>query len=99
LWKSESEVDVDINVGIVLGRASVNWSIVVNDVLCNHASYSFVAAVAEVSSCIHNSFRATAALFKNDEVGWHVKLKITTTASIVSFNHDDNALIVAVSSS
>jgi hypothetical protein len=40
LWHSESEMDIDINVSVILGWASLNWSVIVNNIFGEHASNS-----------------------------------------------------------
>jgi hypothetical protein len=98
LRKSESEMNINVYVGVVLGWASIDWCIVFNNVFGEHASDSSVAAVAPMCSSVHNTLRFSTTLFQDDKVCWHVKLKITTAASIVSSDHDNNALVVIVSS-
>ena len=55
LWKSESEMDININISIIFGWASLNWCIIVNNIFGKHACNSFVEAVAPVSTSLHNT--------------------------------------------
>jgi hypothetical protein len=55
LWKSESEMDIDIYVSVILGWASLNWSIIVNNVPGEEACNSLVAAVTPLRTCWHDS--------------------------------------------
>jgi len=53
--ESECEMDIDINEGIILGWASLDRGIVVDDVLGYHAGDSLMAAVEPMGSSIHDS--------------------------------------------
>ena len=90
LRQSESEMNIHINVGVVLSWASLDWSIVVNNTLGKHASYSSVAAVTEVSTCIHDTLRLSTVLLQDHKIGWNIELEITAAASIASsYHHND----------
>ena len=55
LRHSESKMDIDIDVCIVLGWAPLDRSIVVNDVLGEHTGNSLPEAVAPLSSRSHHT--------------------------------------------
>jgi len=55
LRKSESEMDIDIYISIILGWASLNWCIIVNHIFGEHACDSLVATVAPIGTSLHNT--------------------------------------------
>jgi hypothetical protein len=55
LWKSECEMDVNINISVILGWASLNWSIIVNNIFGKHACNSLIEAIAPVSTSLHDT--------------------------------------------
>lgn len=89
-------MNVDVDVGIVLGRASMDWRVVVDNVLGDHARDSLVARVAEVSTWVHHTLRGATVLLEHYKVCRHVKLEITAAAGVVSPDHHDDALIVLI---
>lgn len=97
LWKSESEMNIYINISIIFGWASLNWCIIVNNILGKHTSDSLVAAVAPVGTSLHDTGWGSAVLLKHYKVCWNIKLNIKAAASIGSFNHNNNALLVWMS--
>jgi hypothetical protein len=80
-------MDIDINIGIILGWASLNWSIVVDNVLGEHASHSLVEAIAPMSTWRHDTSRLTTNLFEDCEVRWYIKLDVKAAALVRSFDH------------
>lgn len=95
-WESESEMDVNIDVSIILGWTSLNWGVIVDDISCEHTGHSSVTAVTPSGSSIHCSNRFTTDFLEHGEICWHIKLDIETTALVGSLDHDDNALVVSV---
>jgi hypothetical protein len=95
--KSECEMNVNINKSIILGWASLNWSIIVDNVLGDHASDSLVTAVEPMGSCLHYTCGLTTLFLKDCEVGWDIKFDVTATATIRSLDHSNNSLLVTVS--
>lgn len=97
LWESEGEMNINIDISVILGWASVDWSIVVNNVFCYHTGDSTVTGVAPLGSWVHDAFGCTPIFLQNDEVGWDIKLKITAAASVTLLDHANDALVVGVS--
>lgn len=52
-WKFESEMDININVGIVFSWAFLDWGVIVDEALGHQADYSSVAAVAPMGTGLH----------------------------------------------
>ena len=90
-------MNINVDVGIILGWTSLNWSIIVDDISCEHAGNSSVAAIAPSCSSIHCSNWFSTNFFKNCEVSWYIKLYIKTAALISSFDHNNNTLSVSMS--
>jgi hypothetical protein len=97
LWKSESEMDINIYVSVILGWASLNWSIIVNNVPSKEACNSLVTAVTPLSTCWHHSVGCTTDLFEHGEICWNIHLNVTATALVASLDHANNALFASLS--
>jgi len=89
-------MDIYINVCVILSGASLNWSIIVDNVSRDHAGNSFVAAVAPSSSSVHNTGRLSTIFFKDGEISWNIELDVTAAASIGSLYHNDDTLVVSI---
>jgi hypothetical protein len=99
LRHSEGEMNIDINVSVILSWASLDWSVIVDDVLGEHASNSLVEAIAPLGTWGHHTSGFTTFLFENSKVGWDIKLDIETAALVRDFNHGQNSLLVRISGS
>jgi len=97
LWKSKSEMDINIDIGIIFGWASLNWCIIINNIFGKHACNSLVEAIAPVGSSLHYSSRLSTTFLKNNEVGWNIKFYIEAAALVRSTHHNNNALLIRVS--
>lgn len=95
IWKSECKMNIDINIGIIFGRTSLNRCVIVYDIFSNHTSNSPIAAITPLSTSLHNTGWFTPIFFKDNKVCWNVKLEITAAASIWSLDHSNNGLIIS----
>lgn len=68
LWTTrhtEREIEVNTNVGIILGWAVMDWSIIVDYGLSEHACDPLSAAIAPLSTWLHNACASSTALFQS----------------------------------
>ena len=93
--KSEREMNVNINIGIILSWAFLDGCIVVDDVFGEEADNSPIAEIAPVSACCHQGLGSTTVFLEDGEVGWHVHLDITAAALVAPSDHSHDALVVA----
>lgn len=77
---AEREVKVHANVGVVLRRAVMDWGIVVDDRLGNHASDSASAAVAPLGTWLHHTCASAAALLESGETSRDIELEVAAAA-------------------
>jgi len=94
LRHAEREVNVDIDVGVVLGRAALDGRIVIDDVLRQQGGHASIAAVAPVRARRHEWLGGAAILLKNGEIGGYIKFKSEAAALMVDACHDNNGLVV-----
>jgi hypothetical protein len=86
-------MNVDVNEGVILGWASLDWSIIVDNVLGDHTGNPLVAAVEPVGASGHDSGGLSTFFLEHGEVGWDIELDITAAASIAPLDHGEHALI------
>jgi hypothetical protein len=89
-------MDIYINVCVILGGASLNWSVIVHNVSSDHAGNSFVAAVAPSSSSVHDTGRLSTIFFEDGEISRDIELDVKAAASIGSLDHNDNTLAISI---
>ena len=68
-------------------KCNTYWSAIVNYGFSDHASYSFVTAVAPMGTWSHDPSALSTILFKYSQTSRHVQLAITTAASVLSLHH------------
>ena len=103
-WHAEREVQIDVDIGVVLGGAVMNleirlrlvsyWGVIVDDGLSQHASHTAVAAIAPLCAGHHNTGGLPARLLEGGQTCRDVKLEVETAAAVASLDHDDNRLLV-----
>jgi len=80
LRHSESEMNININVSIILSWALLYWCIVVNNILGKKTDYSFAHAIAPMSTWSHQRLLGSTFFLKNDVISWYIKFEIETAA-------------------
>lgn len=91
---AEREVEVDTDVGVVLGGAVVDGGVVVHDGLGEHTGHSSVAAVAPVRALLHDACASPAALFERGQTRRNVELEVTAATTVGTLDHDNNRLFI-----
>ena len=71
----------------------MNWSIIVDNSLCEHACNATGAAIAPLGTRLHDASAFTTALLHRCQPGGDIKLEIATAAAITSLHHDDDRLL------
>lgn len=92
---AEGEVEVDRDIGVVLGGTVVDRRIVVHNRLGDHASHSLGAAVAPLGARLHNTGRLATALLQGGQTSRDVELKIEAATAVVPLDHDDDRLLIS----
>lgn len=94
LGQSESEMNVNVDEGIIFGWTFLNWGIIVNDVLRKEADNSPVTEVEPVGTWIHKGLGGATVLLEDREISGNILLDVAANAAVVPPNHGQNALVV-----
>ena len=94
LRQSKSKVNININKCIIFCGTTSNRRIIIYNIFCEHAYDSSVATIKPVCSWSHQWLSLTANFFKNSKICWNIKFYFTTATIIITFNHDNNTLLL-----
>ena len=88
-------MNVDVDVGVILGRAAFDRCVVVNDILRQHADDAAIATIHPMCAWPHERLCGSAVFFKDCEIGRHIEFDVAAAATVVTPNHNQNSLFIA----